>query len=164
MCPRSQEASLLKGRTDCHLSHHLGWRMEEGVEEGGGDGGPRQGVQEDGRIERETVTLVLWGRGTSRLGVSQVDTWHCPWGQHERPTVPVEVGSRNRGWCLLLFTEAKRAGEKEARDPGGCRAATPRSRPTSGARQPCSNAILPLPLADCVTLGHRCLKDSVSPL
>ena len=50
MCPRSQEASLLKGHTDCHLSHHLGWRMEEGVEEGGGDGGPRQGVQEDGRI------------------------------------------------------------------------------------------------------------------
>ena len=32
------------------------------------------------------------------------------------------------------------------------------------ARQPGSDAILPLPLADCVTLGHRCLKDSVSPL
>ena len=115
----------------------------------------RSGWRGTGEGVREMFTLALSGRGASRLGDGQADPWRCPWGQHERPTIPMGMGSRNQGWSLPLFTEAKRERKREARDPGGLRLATRLRMPTSGAGQPVSDPSLSLPLLSCVTSGHK---------
>lgn len=74
-------------------------------------------MEEDGKGVEDAFTLALSGRDALRLGDDRDDTWHCPWGQHERQLVHNPHGDRKKeptsSWSLLLLTEAKRKRKRE---------------------------------------------------
>lgn len=111
----------------------------------------------DGKGVKEVFTLALSGRGALRLEDGQEDTWHCPWGQHERELVhnPHGDGRKEPGslWSHPVLIEAKR---KRKRERGKNMW---KSREVKDADfwclQPGSGSTLSLPPKSCVTLAHK---------